>query len=79
MIVEYTKELIEMQASLPDAARPGCRVVILELDSYDKAWNPERNDTLLRGPARLTYVFWEDDGGVDVVARPIETVQTVLV
>lgn len=41
----------------------------LELGPLDKAWNPERNDMLLRGPARVIYCFWSD-GGVDFTFLP---------
>lgn len=73
----YTEELVRLTASLPEAVRPGCRVAVIDLEPYDRAWNPERNDTLLRGPARVTYVFWDGDDNTvdpDVRIRAIETV-----
>lgn len=74
MVMEYTEELVRLTASMPDAKRPGCRVTVITLDVYDRAWNPERHDTLLRGPAEITYVFWDgddNDTAPDVRVRPI--------
>lgn len=43
----------------------------LDLGPTDKAWNPSLNDTLLRGPGRVTYVFWSD-GEVDFSFHAME-------
>lgn len=70
MVIEHTETLIRLEGSLPEAVRPGCRVVVIDLDVYDRSWNPARADQLLRGPAQVTYVFWED-GEVEARVRPI--------
>lgn len=78
-MIEYSEELVRLTASMPEAEQPGgVRVAQIELGPTDKAWNPERNDTLLRGPAIVTYCFWAD-GGVDFRRREVETVESSLV
>lgn len=59
----YTRDDIELLAAAPGPS--GARVAFVSLAPGDRAWNPERNDTLLRGPAHITYVIWPD-AGVDV-------------
>lgn len=62
-MIIHTREDILAVASSPGVS--GARVTFVDLGPTDKSWNPERNDTLLRGPAHITYVIWED-GTVDV-------------
>lgn len=65
----HTREDIE-RYSEEGGSLGGWRVVELTLEPADRSWNPERNDTLLRGPAVVTYVLW-DGGDVDVRVKKI--------
>lgn len=70
----HTREDIERYAEEhfgpPGVSRQGWRVVEIHLDPADRSWNPKRNDTLLRGPAVITYVLW-DGGDVDVRVKAL--------